>query len=397
MIPRKKLGVALDLGTTTVQGRLVDLSKKSDLSDFSCLNEQLTLGHDVISRIKLALEKPRGLEKLNRRIISCINFVIDNLLASSGESESNISLIASVSNTAIYHFILSLSPKKLVEPPYEPEYKELIRKPAKELGVKGGEKCEYSLLPNVGGFVGSDAIAVIMASGMDESGSPVLAVDIGTNGEIMFGSREKIFVASTAAGPAFEGWHIGCGMRPVEGAIETVIEKNGRLFLKVIGNVAPKGISGSGLVDIVAIMLNKGTVEGSGRTSEEFVICKKPERISVSGNDVRQVQLAKAAFSAGINSLRRIYGADPEKLIITGSFGRSLDRDNAKRVGIIPRDIDTDKVEIMANGALKGAEMFVKDKRSVSARVKKILGKTEHVSFGQDKAFQKEFIERMKF
>jgi len=397
MISRKKLGVALDLGTTTVQGRLVDLSKRSDLSDFSCLNEQLTLGHDVISRIKLALEKPRGLEKLNRRIISCINFVIDNLLASSGENEGDVSLIASVSNTAMYHFILSLSPKKLVEPPYEPEHKELIRKPARALGIKGGERCEYSLLPNIGGFVGSDAIAVIMASGIDESDSPVLAVDIGTNGEIMFGSRKKILVASTAAGPAFEGWHVGCGMRPVEGAIETVIEKKERLYLKVVGNVIPKGISGSGLLDIVAIMLNRGTVDSSGRTSEDFVICEEPRRISVSGNDVRQVQLAKAAFSAGINSLRRIYGADPEKLIITGNFGRSLDKDSAKRVGVIPQDIDTDKVEIMANGALKGVEMFVKDKRAVGARIKRILERTEHVSFGQDKAFQKEFIERMKF
>ncbi len=397
MISRKKLGVALDLGTTTVQGRLVDLSKRSDLSDFSCLNEQLTLGHDVISRIKLALEKPRGLEKLNRRIISCINFVIDNLLASSGENEGDDSLIASVSNTAMYHFILSLSPKKLVEPPYEPEHKELIRKPARALGIKGGERCEYSLLPNIGGFVGSDAIAVIMASGIDESDSPVLAVDIGTNGEIMFGSRKKILVASTAAGPAFEGWHVGCGMRPVEGAIETVIEKKERLYLKVVGNVIPKGISGSGLLDIVAIMLNRGTVDSSGRTSEDFVICEEPRRISVSGNDVRQVQLAKAAFSAGINSLRRIYGADPEKLIITGNFGRSLDKDSAKRVGVIPQDIDTDKVEIMANGALKGVEMFVKDKRAVGARIKRILERTEHVSFGQDKAFQKEFIERMKF
>ncbi|MBL7068827.1 MAG: DUF4445 domain-containing protein [Candidatus Omnitrophica bacterium] len=397
MILQKNLGIALDIGTTTIKGRLIDLETDEGLSYFSSLNEQLTLGHDVISRIKFALEKPKGLEKLNKRIISSINFVVENLLSSAKKERDDISLIVCVGNAALYHFTLSLSPENLVKPPYEPAYKDFVSKKAKDLGIKVSGRCELNFLPNIGGFVGSDAIAVILASGLDSSEDPILAVDIGTNGEIIVGSKERILVTSTAAGPAFEGWHINCGMRPVEGAIESVNDKNGDLKLKIIGDAEPKGISGSGLIDMVGILLKRGTIDKSGTLERDFVICDRPKKVFLSQSDVRQVQLAKAAFKAGIRYLTRLSKKKITRLFITGNFGGGIDKENAETVGIIPENIDARNVAVLEDGALRGAEIFLGDRETVMPRIDGILEKTEHISLGQNSDFEREFIESMKF
>lgn len=393
----KRLGIALDIGTTTIQGKLIDLREKRGLSYFSCLNEQLTFGHDIISRIKFSLEKKDGLEKLHRRIISSINFIVKSLLDAAGEKRNDISLITAVSNAALYHFILSLSPKKLVEPPYQPEYRAFVKKDAADLGIEVDGPCEFNLLPNIGGFVGSDAIAVILAAEIDKSEAPVLAVDLGTNGEIILGSKEKILVASTAAGPAFEGWHVRCGMRAVEGAIESVGERDGRLDLKVIGNGTPMGISGSALIDIIALLLKKGSIDKAGRMKRDYLIYDGNKKISLSQDDVRQVQLAKSVFSTGVKILRRRLREDITRVFITGTFGNYINKDNAKTIGLIPQDIEPERAEFLANGALKGSEIFIKDKESAMLRIDDILGKTEHVSLKEDPDFQKEFISSMRF
>jgi uncharacterized 2Fe-2S/4Fe-4S cluster protein (DUF4445 family) len=394
---QKRLGVALDIGTTTVQGKLIDLKDKRELAYFSSLNEQLPHGHDIISRIKFCLEKPSGLEKLHGNAISSINFIIKNLLSIAKEDKEDVFFITAVGNAALYHFTLLLSPEKLVKPPYDAEHKNLVSKRARDLGIEANQDCEFNFLPNIAGFVGSDAIAVILASDIDMSGSPLLAVDLGTNGEIILGSKDKIFVTSTAAGPAFEGWHVTCGMRAVEGAIEAVEEKNGRLDLKVIGDGAPKGISGSGLIDIIAVLLKRGYIDRSGNMKEEFILCQEDKKISISQNDVREIQLAKAAFSVGIDHLRGLSDKEVSKLVITGNFGRSLNRENAMAVGIIPKDIGLDKTELLEGGALRGAEMFVANKWATASRIKDILNKTEHVHLNLNKDFQREFVEAMKF
>ena len=394
---QKRLGVALDIGTTTVQGKLIDLKDKRELAYFSSLNEQLPHGHDIISRIKFCLEKPGGLEKLRDNAISSINFIIKNLLSIAKEDKEDVFFITAVGNTALYHFTLSLSPEKLMKPPYDPEYKNLVNKKAGELGIEVNQDCEFNFLPNIAGFVGSDAIAVMLAADIDISGSLILTVDLGTNGEIILGSKDKIFVTSTAAGPAFEGWHVTCGMRAVAGAIESVEEKNGRLDLKVIGGGVPKGISGSGLVDIIAVLLKRGYIDRSGSIKKEFVLYQEDKKISVSQNDVREIQLAKAAFSVGVDHLRRLSDKDVSKLVITGNFGRNLNKENAMAVGIIPKDIGLDKTEFLESGALRGAEMFVANKWATASRIKDILNKTEHVRLNLNKDFQKEFVEAMRF
>lgn len=394
---QKNLGVALDIGTTTIQGKLIDLNGKNELAYFSCLNEQLTLGHDIVSRIKICLQKPDGLEKLNKKVISSINFVIENLLLAAKEETDSIKVIGAVGNAALYHFTLALSPKKLVEPPYQAEYSGLVEKKAKAMGIEAGTDCKFFFLPNIGSFIGSDAMAVILATGIDRSESPVLVADIGTNGEIIVGSKKRIWVTSTAAGPAFEGWHIKCGMRGVEGAVESIVDDNGKLTLKVIGGGEPMGISGSGLIDAIAIMLKRNYINSSGRVEKDFVIKEQDKRLFICQEDVREVQLAKAAFAVAISFLRKLVKSDISKFIITGNFGSYINKESAKSIGIIPKDIDLRRVEFLKNGALEGAEIFVTDRGHALSQIDDILNKTKHISLSQDRDFQKEFSDAIRF
>lgn len=394
---QKRLGVALDIGTTTIRGSLLDLDKKERLAYSSSLNEQITLGHDIISRIKCCLEKPDGLEKLHKRVISSINYILENLLSSSREDREDIVSIAAVGNTAMYHFVLFLNPEKLAEPPYQPEHKGLAERAAGTLGIRSGKDCKFCFLPNIGGFVGSDALAVIMTTGMDIFEVPSIAVDIGTNSEVMLGSKDKIWVGSAAAGPAFEGWHITCGMRAVRGAIESVEEEGGGLKIKVIGDAPPMGISGSGLIDIIAILIKKGLIENSGSLKDTFVIHEGKKKIYLSQEDVRQAQLAKAAFSAGISLLRKRSKEGVDKFFITGNFGNYINKENARILGIIPKDIDLDRVEFLKEAALKGAEAFIKNENATLDRIKSILKKTEHVSLSREDGFRDEFTRALRF
>jgi len=236
-----------------------------------------------------------------------------------------------------------------------------------------------------------------MAAGIDESDSNALAIDIGTNGEIILGSKDKIRAASTAAGPAFEGWHVSCGMRATDGAIESIRETAGELQLKVIGGGEPRGISGSALIDIVAILLNRGRIDASGKMGKDFVIHGGKKKIVLTQADVRQVQLAKGAFSSGASFLKKLSGREIDKVFITGSFGRYLNKESAARVGIVPKDTAAKGIEFIDNGALKGAEGFIMDKESALKRIENILAKTEHVSLARDEDFQRHFASAMGF
>lgn len=394
---RKTLGVALDIGTTTIQGKLIDLDKTKELAFFSCLNEQLSHGHDVISRLKFCLEKTNGLEKLHQNAISSINFVINNLVSLAREEKENINTISAVGNTALYHFVLSLSPEKLAKAPYEPEYKALVSKRARSLKIEVSEDCEFNFLPNIGGFVGSDAIGVILATEMDRSEVPILAVDLGTNGEIILGSRDGIMVTSAAAGPVFEGWHISCGMRAVKGAIESIEDMGESLSFGVIGGGEPRGISGSGIVDLIAILLKREMINRSGKMDGEFIVYEGHKKISITQEDVREIQLAKAAFSVGVNYLRRHVDKDISKFVVTGNFGKRLNKENAKIIGIVPDDARLEDVEFLENGALMGAQMFVNNKLAAASRIKDIINITKHVPLGQDSSFQRMFAEATRF
>jgi len=204
-------------------------------------------------------------------------------------------------------------------------------------------------------------------------------------------------VASTAAGPAFEGWHISCGMRAVKGAVESAEEVGGKIKLKVIGDTPPEGIAGSGLIDIISILVQEGRINKAGvLKNKRFIISNKPKRIVLTQKDVREVQLAKAALSVGIKFLRQRCRHSVDKFYLTGSFGTYLNKDNARRIGLIPSDIEPGRIEFLNRGALSGAEMVLLNP-NLEKKIGKILKNTEHISLTENRKFQSEFASAMYF
>ena len=226
-------------------------------------------------------------------------------------------------------------------------------------------------------------------------------MDIGTNGEIALGSGNKIFVTSCASGPAFEGRHIRCGMPAIDGAIIRAKVTNKRLSFKTVDNATPKGIGGSGLIDIISILLDRNIIDRKGKMKhKEFVVYKKSgKRIYVTQKDVREIQLAKAALSAGIEILRKRAGIslkDLNRFYITGTFGRGIDKKNAKNIGLLPEEIPLNKVTFLKDGALSGAKEVLLDP-SREREIDDILAKCEHVELHRDKDFEDAFAGKMHF
>jgi len=390
-------GVALDIGTTTVLGSLINLDSGCTEKQFSCLNAQLSYGHDVITRLNHAATRKNGLKRLNKSIVSSVGFVLDNLAQKQGIEHDGIESVVAVGNAVMYHFVFNLPITSFITPPYKPYKTEEIETTLSELGIENFPKTHFKMLPNVDGFIGSDALAVILATGLYKDKANTLAIDIGTNGEIMLGSKDGILVSSTAAGPAFESWHTSSGMRAVEGAIERAKDQNGKLLLRVIGGKAPQGISGSGMIDIISILLKRGQIDKTGKLKDKkFVVYDDIDQIAINQKDIREVQLAKAAFSVGIKMLRTKQTCSISKIYLTGTFGSYINKKNAQSIGLIPKDIDLKKVEFISQGALTGAEMVLKNP-DLEGEIADILFKTEHIPLAEDKSFQNEFASAMIF
>jgi len=364
----KDLVAVLDIGTTTIKGLLLDKSSGKNITTGFVLNEQVKFGEDVISRIGYSIKDPKNADILQAVIIRSINKLIKKLVYSTPFKTGDINEIFAVCNTAMYFLLLGLSAECLINPPY----KTALQKTetvltSKELGLKIFSKGSLTILPNIGGFVGSDAIAFIIASGIYKNKNMQLGVDIGTNDEIILGSANKIMVTSTAAGPAFEGRYISCGMPAIEGAIEKVyIQKNKNVKISVVGNAQPKGICGSGLIDAVAQMFLNGFVDRTGKMQQErFELFKgKSKSIYITQEDIRKLQLAKAAIYAGIKVLTRqldIEITDIKNIFITGSFGNSLNVKSAILTGLIPK-INADKITVLKDAPLAGVKMYVLSK-----------------------------------
>jgi uncharacterized 2Fe-2S/4Fe-4S cluster protein (DUF4445 family) len=267
----------------------------------------------------------------------------------------------------------------------------------KELGwPASAHQAQATFLPNLGGFVGSDILALILATGLHQGGAPRGAVDLGTNGEIVFTSGGSLWVASTAAGPAFEGAHIRCGMRAAEGAIDKVEVSGGNPLVHVIGGVPARGLCGSGLVDAVARGLDLGSILCNGRMSPDpWALAPGVE---LCQQDVRELQLAKGAVAAGIQILTEGLGLKPgqvEKFFLAGAFGNSLDKESGLRIGLFP--FQSRAVESVGNTALRGAKIMLCQKDLGEAQWKPLLGRVRHVPLEQRPDFQELFAGAMAF
>ena len=386
-------GLAFDIGTTKVAGYLIDLYSGKVLGVKAIPNPQTVYGSDVITRITYTMGKEGRLEKLQRLLIDGINKIITDLCYDAKVKADNIYEVALVGNTAMHHILLGVCPKYIAWSPYTPALgSENVK--ASDLDIKIKRDANIYFFPVIGGFVGGDHVAAILATKMRDSDEVSMLLDIGTNTEIALGNRDKIMCCSCASGPAFEGFHIKDGMRASVGAIEHVKIEPGsfNVIYKVVGNRKPIGICGSGLNDLLAEMLKTGVMDTSGNLNLElnttrirkrgkeahFVVSWKDENavsrsIVISQQDIRELQLAKAAIRSGAEILMErmdVSEDDIDRLYIAGAFGSSIDPKNARTIGLYP-EIPLKKVQIIGNAAISGAKMALisKDERRVAEEI----------------------------
>ena len=423
---QKQFALALDVGTTTVVGTLIDLKAGEQVEIASRMNPQMSFGDDLISRIEYSNSHEMGILELQRRLIHVINEIVAEVAEKADVSREDIYEIVMVGNTAMHHIFLGLDPEFLGQAPFAPTIQSAERIPAKELGLKIHPKAQVYTFPNIAGFVGGDAVGVALATGLTEREGKYLAVDIGTNGEIMLAVNNHILAASAAAGPAFEGARISQGMRGTTGAIERVQIKNGQLVLEVIENVPPVGVCGSGLIDAVAELRRVGIIDQTGRIvqppneieslSEDlsrrvidhshgkaFVLATEDESgiegpVLLTQKDVRELQLAKGAISAAVSILLKEAGVAAQELneiLLAGAFGNYLDRVSAQRIGLIPH-VPIEKIRFVGNAASAGAQMAVVS-REARRKAEKIAREARHIELSVRPDFQEEFMDAMFF
>lgn len=394
-----KFAIALDIGTTNIGGTLIDLDKKEVVSALDRPNEQIIYGDDIISRLKFAIAK-NGTEELNKKLINSINSVIDLLVSQARVEKKYVTTILAVGNAAMYHLTLLLPVETLARAPFKPFKSELIKNKAEDIGLKGFTKSEFIFLPNIGGFVGSDAIGVVLALDIHKRNGMVLAIDLGTNGEVILGNNKKILVSSTAAGPAFEGWHISCGSRPVQGAIISFEIDRAKISLKTIGGRPTTGIASSGLIRIVSAMIEKGIIDKTGRLSQgHFTIYENGEReILLDQKDIREIQLAKSAIHTAVNLLKENYCIeyeDIDEVVVTGRFGGSLNKEDLVKIGIVPRGLEQKRFRFVEDLALRGASaVLTADRMDEIGRIIKLA---KHIELRGEQGFQEKFIKGLHF
>lgn len=383
--PRQGLAAAIDLGTTTVVAQLLDLATGAVLGVESALNDQARHGADLMTRLDFAAHG--GAALLTALAREQIGAMLGRL------TRERISDVAIVGNTAMHHIFCGLPIETLAQHPFEAADPSLQRFEARALGWPL-DGAPVSFLPCLGGFVGSDLLAGMLATGLHLSERPVALLDLGTNGEIVVGNRERILCASTAAGPAFEGARISMGMRAATGAIAAVALNEGRWECQVLGGGPARGLCGSGLVDAVAAGLECDAILPSGRFARGESL-PLADGVSLSQHDVRELQLAKGAIAAGLQILARQWGVDCQDLDrvhLAGAFGNYINQASARRIGLLP--VPQEKTAAAGNTALLGAKMALfQDDRAFA----ELRAKVRHVPLNEDPEFQDRYVEHMTF
>ena len=416
-------GLAVDIGTTTVVVNLVDLSSGGIVAAEADFNPQARHGDDVISRISFAKDD-RGLTELQRLIIECLNSLISALCKKNGIDPSHICEIAAVGNTTMNHIFLHLPIAQLGHAPYKAHSLDAHDVPARELGLQINPDANVHTVENIAGFVGSDTVAGALAVEINLADKPTLLVDIGTNGEIVCGSKDKLYAASCAAGPAFEGARISRGSRAVTGAIQAVVINDNDIDIDVIGDKPPQSICGSGLVDAVAVMLDLGVLDFSGRIRRvdspaaglppavarrlvakndqpAFVLAYDKNgraAVTLTQQDIRQVQLAKAAIAAGIRLLLEKLNLQPDdldRILLAGAFGNYIKPASALRIGLLPK-VAPERIHFVGNAAASGARMILLS-RQARAAAGHLARKIQYVEIAHEPEFADVYTDSMTF
>ncbi|MBI1801602.1 MAG: DUF4445 domain-containing protein [Chloroflexi bacterium] len=419
-------GLALDIGTTTVVGALVNLKTGAVEAVQSTLNGQAPFGADVISRVSHTMTEPDGLLTLQARIVDTVNSLLDQLIATSGVARDNIYEAVAVGNATMLHILLGIDPEPISVAPFIPAVTDALTLPASEIGAAGGlrlhPQARLTTLPHLGAYVGADIVGGILATGLARSHDDKmrLYIDVGTNGEIVIGSSQKTLATAAPAGPAFEGAQIKCGMRASAGAIEGVrIDDDVRL--QVIGGVSPLGICGSGLVDAVAEMVRRGLVDPSGRLLRyddvqgrlpdtllerlvtiagvrAFRLSAPEHSIVLTQQDIRALQFAKGAIAAGVQVLMAQLGVlagDLHEVLLAGSFGSYINPASARLIGLVPW-VPLERIVAVGNAAGEGAKMALLSFREREA-ASRIPGFIEYVELSGRPEFNDIFTDALAF
>lgn len=390
--PREGFGAAVDLGTTTVVVQCVDLRTGEIASSHSALNEQARYGADIMSRIQHALTHPGVLTARIREQVGAL------LAEAAAGRRLNEVLIAG--NTAMHHLFCEESVEALAAAPFRSGALGARTFRGTELGWKEFPETKVTFLPCIGGFVGSDLLAGLLASGVAGARTPEAMLDLGTNGELAVSTGEKIFCASTAAGPAFEGGRISCGMRAGVGAIHRVDQTPHGALCQVIGGGQALGICGSGLVDAVAHALDAGSLLTSGRLRDPDGGIPLTDGLRLTQRDVRELQLAKGAIAGGLQLLLTAAGApEPYRIHLAGAFGNYIREASARRIGLLPsaRAVRNSTVHAVGNAALRGARLLLLQPSKRADLLAETLERTTHVELASLPGFQDAFVDALSF
>lgn len=408
-------GLAVDVGTTKIASYLLNLTTGETVAISSIVNPQVSYGEDVITRITYAVkgEKERG--ELQGIVVDGINQLITESHLKYGIDPCHIYEATLVGNTAMHHLLLGINPKYLALSPYVPAAKGSLNLKAKELDFDINPNANVYFLPVIAGFVGSDCVADILATGLFKEKDSCLLLDIGTNTEVVVGNRRRLLACSCASGPAFEGGHIKHGMKASGGAIESVRidPETLEVSFRTIDNIKPKGLCGSGIIDSIAEMFKAGIIDENGTIKREagshvrinkdgeleFVLTQASTRdIIITQGDVREIQLAKGAIRAGISILMQEMGIQPkqiEHVYIAGSFGTYINPVSAKAIGMMP-DVHLNIIASVGNAAGSGARMAL-----VSGKARKICEKisssVEYVELAAHPDFHSVFTKSLCF
>lgn len=418
---KRSLGLALDLGTTTLAAYLCDLTTGEVLTTAAMLNPQRRFGEDVISRIARANEGDDCLKTLHRLVVEAVNYLIYECLQKAEVSKEDIDEVTAAGNTTMEHLFAAFHPHGLGAFPFLPVLSKPMDFKAVELGLDLNPATPVNLFPVISGFIGGDALAVILASKPHERGENCLVVDVGTNGEVILANSSGLWATSCATGPAFEGAQISCGMRAVSGAIDAVDidPATGQVHYRVLGSDEsdlPLGVCGSGIIDAVAAMRKAGLLLFNGRFREGMpgVLCDHrgvgrnfllvPAEKSATGaeititlQDIRQVQLAKAALAVGIELLARKAGVTRiDQTILTGAFGARFDWRSAVTIGMLPGGLVKGEVKSMDNLAGVGVVTALLDKRS-RTEAAELSKQVKFIEIAREPDFEMKFSQALHF
>ena len=422
-----RYGIIFDIGTTTLVGKLIDTTDGGEVSVVSLLNSQSRYGTDVVSRIKYVTENRGGLDRMRRLLVRDLNFITHRLLTANEINPEAIFVAVAAGNTTMQHLLLGLNPAGIAEAPFTPVITEGMAFRAHDLGLGIHPDAVLYLMPCKSGYVGGDLIGFILSTGAaDETERLVLGLDFGTNGEIFLGNAHRMLTCSTAAGPALEGARISRGMIARTGAIEGVRVDQDEIRYDIIGNVRPRGLCGSGLVDLVAVLLHHGVVDSEGlltarpvdeygdlflsrvvpgRNGEahDFVIARPGEsydgdRVLLTQNDIRELQFAKGAMAAGVETLMELMGVgvgDLDVIYLAGALGNYVNPYSAMRIGLMPIT-EPHRIVSVGNAASAGARMVLLSKKQWH-KASAIVEHVEHVELSTQPGFHETFISALDF